>query len=58
MSGNCSVMADLSVVSGNDLFVVKSLKIMKDPCYSKNAACLPAIQFTVLYIKQKLDVRS
>lgn len=29
MSGNCLVMADLHVLSGNDLFVLKSLKSRK-----------------------------
>lgn len=29
VSGNCSVMADLCMLSGNDLFVLKSLKSRK-----------------------------
>lgn len=61
VSGNCSVMADLSVVSGNDLFVLGSLENHErelDSCYSKNAACSPATQFTLLEIKQKLIFRS
>lgn len=29
MSGNCLVIADLHVLSGNDLFVLKSLKSRK-----------------------------